>query len=291
MKKLWISLVLMAASTLASALPLGNPTEASYFLEGIFWDGYNLDHGGSDLPCTTNTCDAWSLRLGFYGDYVWDRGMEVKRNSSHITNTKLTTNAAYIVFNLRDKVDIFGTIGATSITLIGTGQSFGLFTPASSPEITIKPETYFSWSLGARTTIWKKGCFGVGVESQYFQSRPKLNYLAINFTDPIYFPTGERLVYKEWQFGVGASYRLNLIDTSTALIPYVGIKTGNAWINMDDVPVVTAAGIVYCLDLRQNRPVGYALGITLLAGDRISASVEGRFVNEKALYINSQLRF
>ncbi len=75
MKK-WIfcSLCLLSSGAVY-ALPVGNPAEASLLTNGIFFSpGVNCN------PCDPcfSWFDIWSLKLGFYGDYVFNRHLKIR---------------------------------------------------------------------------------------------------------------------------------------------------------------------------------------------------------------------
>ncbi len=55
------------------ALPIGNPSEASLCTQGVFFGGSNCN------TCDPCFCwfDAWSLRLGYYGDFVFNRNLRL----------------------------------------------------------------------------------------------------------------------------------------------------------------------------------------------------------------------
>lgn len=152
MKKLLKSVLVFAALSSASslqALPVGNPAEPSLMIDGILWEGF----GGDPCdPCTT-WCDAISLRLGYYGDYVFDRvlktdvakeftmGTEYSADigtsqttattsntayGKHFQDAEMFTNAAFMALNIWDRFDVFCTLGATNGYLKGNSAAFNL---------------------------------------------------------------------------------------------------------------------------------------------------------------------
>ena len=157
MKKLLKSVLVFAALGSASslqALPVGNPAEPSLMIDGILWEGF----GGDPYdPCTT-WCDAISLRLGYYGDYVFDRVLKTDVNKEfemgaapttadnsdavtaptqlktranpaygkHFQDAEMFTNAAFMALNIWDRFDVFCTLGATNGYLKGNSASFNL---------------------------------------------------------------------------------------------------------------------------------------------------------------------
>ncbi|WP_080121644.1 porin [Chlamydia suis] len=152
MKRLLKSVLVFAALGSASslqALPVGNPAEPSLMIDGILWEGF----GGDPCdPCTT-WCDAVSLRLGYYGDYVFDRvlktdvakefemGQQYSADAAqsqtrettsnvaygkHFQDAEMFTNAAFMALNIWDRFDVFCTLGATNGYLKGNSAAFNL---------------------------------------------------------------------------------------------------------------------------------------------------------------------
>nr|AXN75595.1 major outer membrane porin [Chlamydia trachomatis] len=131
----------------------GNPAEPSLMIDGILWEGF----GGDPCdPCTT-WCDAISMRMGYYGDFVFDRVLKTDVNKEfemgealagasgnttstlsklvertnpaygkHMQDAEKFTNAACMALNIWDRFDVFCTLGATSGYLRGNSASFNL---------------------------------------------------------------------------------------------------------------------------------------------------------------------
>ncbi len=284
MKKQALTLLFFLLTTGISALPIGNPGEADLMREGLFMEGHCAHYCD---PCTSWR-DAWSVRLGFYGDYVWNRNMRVSRNdhAGNIRETQIWTNAGYLAVNFWDRLDIFATFGATSIEFESASSSLG---STASGNTRVTTETDFSWSSGMRATLYQWQCFTLGVEGQYFASRPDINTIQ-TIGDSIDYPDDGILKYRAWQLGAALSYRANLFGCSTAALPYIGVKWSRAHFDMDEVRETTG-NLVTLFDLDNDRSFGYAVGLTLLGANKSSITAEARFLDEKALYINAQLRF
>ncbi len=73
MKKIIFTILTILSCGGAYALPVGNPSDASLLYDGLIWEGHCADMCD---PCVT-WCDAFSVRIGFYGDYVFNRHMQV----------------------------------------------------------------------------------------------------------------------------------------------------------------------------------------------------------------------
>nr|ACG80798.1 major outer membrane protein [Chlamydia pecorum]ACG80799.1 major outer membrane protein [Chlamydia pecorum]ACG80800.1 major outer membrane protein [Chlamydia pecorum] len=152
LKSAFLSAAFFAGDASLHALPVGNPAEPSLLIDGTIWEGMP---GDPCDPCAT-WCDAISLRVGFYGDYVFDRVLKtdvpkmfsmgtaptsannVPTTSNaksdrdnpaygkHMHDAEWFTNAGYIALNIWDRFDIFCSLGATSGYFKGNSASFNL---------------------------------------------------------------------------------------------------------------------------------------------------------------------
>lgn len=188
MKKIAIGIFLLWMTTTVQALPLGNPAEPNFLNRGVFWGG--ICENPCD-PCST-WLDNWGVRVGYYGDFVFDRRLKVRKaNTDDIHDTKIFTNAGYFVLNLGERLDIFGTVGVSKIRISQIEATWDTTLPFSSSSVGfLDTNTDFSWSVGARACLLKRCGFILGVEGQYFQTRPQFNrYYSTFFTGNAVFLT------------------------------------------------------------------------------------------------------
>lgn len=291
MKKLFVTMLTILTSGAAFALPVGNPSDASLLCDGICWEGHC---GDMCDPCLT-WCDAFSVRVGFYGDYVYNRHLETNDTDpdKDIDHSQIFTNAAFLAGNFWDRFDIFATLGVSKFYLEGNRRSFtedvvarGLYEVESNSE--------FSWSIGARGSLWECGCTTLGAEFQYFQSRPHITRI-VDFRGSGDATSGGHLInptsivgskYYEWQFGLGISHRINF------LVPYAAVKWSGARLHLGEARGLFGnAGTATLLDLKNDKLWGYAIGVSLVDCEKMSLTVEGRYADETALYVNGQIRF
>lgn len=279
MKKLFMSMISLLACGAAFALPVGNPSDASLLCDGLVWEG----HCGDPCdPCLT-WCDLWSVRVGFYGDYVFNRHMEVdNRGANHpdIEHAEIYTNAALIAFNMYDRFDVFATVGASNLRLETNASAFH---GTAASRFVLETQTDFSWSVGLRATIWECGCTSLGAEAQYFYTRPDISYVDVGYTQGNYPDGLLEAKYQEWQLGVGVSHRINMF------VPYVAVKWGRATLDLDEAHLTVPTVTLY--DAESKKDWGYAVGVSLVDCEKASLTVEGRFADEKALHVNGQIRF
>ncbi len=283
MNKLAAIVLSIFISGCAFGLPLGNPCESSLIYDGLFCEG----HCRSWRDPSAYILDSWSLRLGFYGDYVFNRKLEEVSTGASVTRSKIYTNAAFFALNAWDAIELFGTLGTTQID-ITTETAVTPFT------LEVGSETNFSWSLGGRVAFLKCGCFGVGGEFQYFFASPKVNYVRHDFISRPFYPENVSAKFQEWQFGIGATYRIDIACSQTALLPYAGIRLSRAKLDFDNAcgEILSNGTFFFELsELENERLFGYAIGVTLLGCGKGTVTVEGRFSSETAVHFNAQFRF
>ncbi len=297
MKKLSLTVLTLLTCGSAYALPVGNPSEASLYVNGIWCETSCCD------PCDPcfNWLDSWSFRLGFAGEYVFNRHMEVDHHSGGVIDTTtLYSNAGYLALNFCDRFDIFSRLGVSKLHIRTDARSWG---STISQESELGFETQFSWSIGARATLWECGCFAVGLEGEYFQTKPDVDYfLSYNSGALTYFDDVDAK-YREWQVGLGASYRFATSCPTFAFVPYVAVVWAGSKLDLDDyqfnhriffdngTTLAPQTESLVLRDLESNKMWGYAIGVSFTMSDMIGVTVEGRFADEKALYVNGQVRF
>ncbi len=289
MKKLFVTLLAVLTCGAAYTLPVGNPSEASLLCDGLFWEG-SCCMDPCD-PCAT-WCDAVSFRFGYYGDFVFNRYFKNRSGTGSgrtIEHTELFTNAGYLALNIWDRVDIFSSLGATKLRLDTNAVSFNLDGDVAGERFDLETKSRFSWSVGARGTVWECGCTSIGVEGQYFQTRPSLSRITVGGDESIYFNNNSKLKYQEWQVGFGISHRINM------LVPYVAAKWSRARMSFKGVSAI--AGFPGDVDttvfpsLRSKNGWGGVVGVSLVDCEKMAVTVEGRWGDERALYVNGQIRF
>jgi len=276
-----LSFMLFGASL--SALPLGNPMEASLYSQG--W-----------VECFSSE-NAFSARLGFYSDHVFDRKLEVKRNGHpDIRQTIIDTNAGFIALNWCNRIDLFATLGASNLRIYTPSSAFittvGV-AGSNNIDFELESKSSFSWSVGLRGTILCCRGFVWGVEGAYFSTNPDLDFIKQeNFA--IEYTSGINTEYHEWQIGTGLAYPV-CWGSSLAFVPYAGVKFSCAKLDMDravvTIPLPIQDNIFTLFDAENKLVVGFPFGVSVTLCEMIGVTVEGRFGDEQALYVNGQFRF
>lgn len=278
MKKLSTALLMLLMSA-SYALPVGNPSEATLVCP--------------EVPCGTYfsgkcfSCDFLSLGVGFYGDYVFNRHLQTIHHKD-IDTVRLFTNAAYLVANFYERVDIFTTLGASRLSL---NTSFGAFAAVDPhPLFELETSTAFSYSVGARATLFEYRCFSLGMVGQYFATSPNIKRLYIAAGAASYPGDTLRSRYSEWQVAAGLSYRYN-----DFFIPYFAVRNAHSYwklANGENI-IIEENDNAFLYNLETQKNWGYAIGLTLLPPtcEALLVTVEARFPDEKAFYVNAQIRF
>ncbi|MFN0064925.1 MAG: hypothetical protein ACKVOH_01675 [Chlamydiales bacterium] len=286
MKKFVLTVLSVLTCGAIYALPVQNLADASLYSNGFWWGDNGCD------PCDPcgSWCDAFSLRLGFYGDYVFNRHLETTvngRRAGDIQTSTIMTNAGMAVINICDYIDLFGTVGVSNFWIKTPSQVFGFSNVQS--ELDFAPA--MSYSGGLRATAWRCDCFVIGAEAQYFYSGPKLNYYLPYDTGVLtYFNSDTKMSYQEWQVAIGASYIFRNC-ANFEFVPYGAVQvSGGKW-NFSDFSYVVNEVTHQIPNLRPKKIVGFTFGMSAVLCDMIGMTVEGRWANEKAVHVNGQVRF
>lgn len=284
MKRFFL-LPLLLCSTMF-ALPIGNPMDPALYSHGLYCDDCCYEQCCNPCDPCFSWCDAFSVRLGFYGDYVFNKHMEIDGpNSKDVDNFEIYTNAGIVTLNFCGWLDIFSTWGASNIVI---GADDVVFGSAAHERAHIETETSFSYSIGARVAFWECDCFTFGAEGQYFATKPNVRLYDRGTRDIVHPDSNIEMRYSEWQVGVGAAYLMQIGCSGISAVPYLGVKYGHANADSDDGFLLDNA---FLYDIESKNGWGYAIGTTLLFCEAVSLSVEGRFADETAVHVNGQFRF
>lgn len=302
MKKLFMTMLAVLSCGAVQALPVANPAAASLLCDGIFWEGHC---GDMCDPCLT-WCDAFSMRIGFWGNYQFNRYLELDDCCEHrdVDTSRVINNAGYIVGNFWDRFEIYGTLGTAQIQLWG---DHGIWLPVSGSVVDqtgdalfhLVTTTDFAWSIGLRGTIWECGCTSVGAEFQYLQTRPSLkfydewnNSTVTNRYRQAFSSSCYGTKYYDWQIGIGVAHRINL------LVPYAAVRWSNANFSLGNAILQgngnQAPGIpdgIRLQDLRAVKSWGYAIGVSLVDCEKMALTVEGGFAASLEASVIGEIRF
>jgi len=276
-RKLFFQIVILLGSTAAWALPTGNITSPGLY------------------QSTRVSTGMLNFRVGFYGDYVFNRYLETTNNMGQVHKTQINTNAGYFAVNLFRWVDLFATVGESKLTINTPSSIYSSTLSSNIPMTTLPFESAFSWSAGGKTLLFKWRSLRVGVEGQYFQYCPTLSsfkrVVVIGvLTTPLNTP---KMKYTEWQVALGPSYEFFCRSDAFSLVGYSAVTWSNASFDLKGFQfVITNPTRTYTLpDLQSTQCLGYSIGATALLCHRVGVTAEARFVDELALHVNAQFCF
>lgn len=286
MKKLTLALLTFLTTGALSALPVANPVDASLYTRGIWWNDSGCD------PCDPcfSWCDAFSMRIGFWGDYVFNRYMQedvkVNNNQGEVDQFTIYKNQGVLTLNWCDWFDIYGLVGTANFS-----QRTPFLVGGFDEMVGIEYQAAVSFGGGLRATLWECGGFGLGIEAQYFGARPTLESFTNFGTGIVTHPNNvKNSSYNEWQVGIGTSYRVDS-GYGNAFIPYIAIKFAGSELDQRNATYVSSLTSITQGNLESSKTVGYAVGMTTTVCERGGLTVEGRFGDELAVFVNGQLRF
>lgn len=293
MKK-WLLIATLFMQFKCFSLPVGNPKEAELFFNGLWL-------------CPTQCCDlcdpcfnwlkAWSIRCGFYGDFVYNRSLkrdhhDLESRRRKLETSQIFTSAGYLALNFCNRADIFATLGSTNIHLRQNGQIFDSPLPVESK---LEFSSHFSWSLGGRMSLWEVGRIAMGIEGQYFSTHPNISHFVNYNSGEIIDFKNEKGHYREWQVGLGISCHIATVWPQFSLVPYGAIKYSSAHLGLGETHFSTTIAdlpeILTLHPVHSRRPWGCAIGVSFTINSMVGVTVETDIGDEGALYLNGQVRF
>lgn len=288
MKKFVLTVLTVLTCGALQALPAGNPAGSSLYTNNFWFGDSSCD------PCDpcSSWCDWFDIRLGFYGDYVYNRHLETKGTvgdqGGDIQDTKINTNAGLIVLDICDRFEAFATIGTTNFNIMTENNSWGVAAGPVMSELFFSTE--MSYSGGLRATIWECDCFMIGGMAQYFYTNTSTDsYLEYAGGTQTYFNNNRSANYQEWQVAVGAAYMF-MNSANFMFVPYANVEVSGVNWNLGQ-SFTANSQFVQLQSLQNKKIVGWSLGMSAVLCDLIGVTVEGRWANEKALHVNGQLSF
>lgn len=235
------------------AAPIGNTSAPLTFEDGMFLPG-NSDY---------------SLRLGYSANVVADRKLQLKSDESNVDSTifEQTANATISMFN---RVDAYARLGNANLNFIAN---------AEGTSIEFRTADAFIWALGGRVVLYNWDFTTLALFGEYSRFKATVNNVITFSTGPINLWGIESRV-RQWDLGLSLSQQIDYMS------PYVAVKYSDAAVSFRGND---EASEYFRLEARGN--FGAAVGCTFHAGKKLDLSVEGRFIDEKALAFTGQFRF
>lgn len=248
------------ASTALLAGPSGNTAAPMMYEDGLYWAG-NSDY---------------TLRVGYTGDFVFDRKVETRTNKYKIDDFRVISNAAEITLGLFDRVDLFARLGSAHINARYFDRA------STNSEITIETESDFMWALGGRAILYSWDNTHLGLSGQYSRVKPKVERMSeagASTETPLL-----KLRHRDWNIALTLAHQLDNVT------PYIGVVTGDSKskFNQSTQTITTAQPLV---DLEARNNLGFIVGASMLADKKAALNVEGRFADQNSVAVTFDVRF
>jgi hypothetical protein len=190
---------------------------------------------------------------------------------SHIA---IESNLALATITLKKHADFYGYVGGSRLTV----------------DNTVFASSHISWGGGVKLLFYHFHEWTLSADAKYFSTKPKIPNLYLD-QKPAALLTPFALRYEEWQGAFLLSY------AGTFLSPYTGLTYLFATITPDpDMGLLKMSGIEDFIDFHskagENRHKwGMVLGISLLAKETVSLTLETRFFGQNAFTVSGDVRF
>lgn len=309
MKKITFALYL-SLSSLSYALPACNPLNPWLHRQGIFFETSYEPSCERGLPyfdlCHLNSRDVnfGSVRYGYYGDFIYQKRMQISDRDvsefgSQIDQSSFYTNGGFATLSFFNRVDFSVGIGATSFEIQTPGNSFSTTVRQSVdlyPLVEIHGHPSTSWFLSGNWAVYSTNCMAMGVSGMYFKSNPRMNRALVliggDMSSQTYMDNKPQVDLIAWQGAGSISWWLPLSNTNTSgFSPYISYRYSEMSVNFHKKVISTGVVEATFSKIEQVRNAGVSLGVTILANDCASVTIEGRWHDEQALHVDTQIRF
>lgn len=265
LKHLCLLLPVMVTTTIVVAMPVLSPADPSATPQGVFLN---------------QVTDFFSFRIGFRGDYVYNRKLEDGVHT--IDRYALFANEGVLTLNFFDRIDVYGAVGSVS-------QMFASKFSADTP-INVKDmfDTVTIWATGVKVllwqTSWKKQAGTTFLTGSYDYERTNTagQKLATASTGggEIWGGGFPHYRYQEMQAALTIGHRIK------KLVPYIGATWNNVNVSLQSTPFSTIF-----MGYGSQRHYGYVVGASLIDVARMTVTAEARFITEKAMTVAGSFKF
>jgi len=247
------------------AAPAKNPAEPALLKKGFF------------IPETSPV----SCRVEYEGNITSNARMkQIQEGSGKVDNFEILTNLGMAVFNIENRFDLYGGLGAATI------QSNWRFQQTGSniiSRVDTESNNRLAWSIGANATIfeWDSAFIGGGI--RYSGAHANLSWITINGVN---IPTqSAEFRWLQWQAQAALGCQIGFFT------PYLGAKYNNARARLQTVGSAIAADGEGKIHMENKNRFGVYLGVTLTNGEYFMMTLEGRIIDEEAVSVSGDIRF
>jgi len=246
----------------AHALYLGNPStpempEDGFFISDNCWFG---------------------VTTGYMGDYVLSRSMVVRSSGTEATHTISSFSSQYnaggIAFDLGNRADIYGSVGAYQLRL---SQRV-----SHDNTIHFTSQNQLGGLVGIRGIAACWGEVQLGFDAKAFYAHPDLQTITVNNQN---VAAKGYASDRQWQIGFGLSRRVSWF------VPYIGLTYSHDRTKMAGLKSLTEYFPNKTLRLVNKYSFGFAVGFGVGIQKIFSCNIEARIVEETAIGCSADFRF
>jgi len=246
---------------------------------------YALYNGNPSLPMMPEegafiSKEKWlGLKAGYLLDDVYDRKLKREGHPEggrgKVREFTSFANLGVVTLNFNERVEAFTTLGSLSCKLLQA--------PHADPSVDYHTQTHFAWGGGGRAIIAYWGDVQLALNAAYLRSDLPLSSLKAGGAS--YSKKGAKMDYREWQVGIGVSYR------GYWLIPYVGIDYSDIRVRVKDLDSISFLFPKEHVTFKERYPTGIFLGLGLSPKKMVSCNAEVRFFNENGVSLSADFKF
>jgi hypothetical protein len=245
-----------------------------------------MDNGNPSFPMMPEegmfiSKEKWfSFKTGYEFDRVFDRklhmvGQGLKHSREKVQKYDSLSNLGVLTLTFNERVELFTKLGAMSCKLSQT--------PYSDTRVSYHTNTDFVWGVGGRAILAYWGELQLGIDAAYMQSDLSLSRIEVNGKS--YPKRKAEMDYREWQIGLGVSYRLHWF------IPYFGVDYSDQRSRIEHLNSLKFLFPEGHVTFKESYGTGLFMGFGL-APDRVfNLNVEVRVINENAVSVSADLKF
>lgn len=258
---LWAFVLLFAIYPL-TATWVGNPGQPTFSHTGIVFE----------------ETDPWSLRIGYFGDYVYRQKFkeefDIRESANKHSQVQFWTQAGLLTLNFQKRFDFYAIVGGSRLEI----------------DRDISTDQQFAWGAGGKVILFHKKRLQLGIDLKYFQSRLTPDFflhenLAYNLVSDFQFN------YKEFQGALGLCYRLQYLApyaSATYLFSRIEPRPLSPLVRF---PTMDMNAEVETASITGSKQWGLALGTTLLDQKKATIALEWRVFNQNSIDVSGEIQF
>lgn len=261
MKKI-IILILIMLTCRTFAAPIGNPLNPEIIADGFF----------------ISPASWLNFRLGYEGNFVSDSRMDKKVGSGKVDNFKQDINSGTITFNLQNRTDVFGVLGASRLRSDWRFDNLGTMS-----RIELETNYRLYWAVGGKIILYQWGSTALSIGGRFSKTKPTLSFITQDGVPQNIGST--KISYRDWQVDMGLAHQIDIF------IPYLGVKYLNAKSKIRNSVIALAEDSQNFMRMKNEDHFGVYLGCTLSNSKYFLLTVEARFIDEEAISVMGELKF